>query len=440
MSRSRRRIALALAGVVVLLFAGRWSASLLADRWWAAEFSPGAVAFLTDWHLLRLTLDLTGVLVASAWFIGHLLLVYRAVGSVQVRRNVANLEFREALTPGVLLAVVVASGALLGLLVGAGASGWWEAVVIGWHGVTYGIVEPLLQNDLGLYVAQLPIWRAAHGFFFFLVLLALGVVFALYLLVGAVRWLDGRPAINNHARAHLGWLLAGLSLALAWGYLLEPYELIAGLAGPVDLAAWRATSLVSLPLAGVALATAGLSAAWAIRPRHALVAAGWIVLGSASIVGHWIVPPAMSGEGEPPVPAQIMERFHRMAYRLELLEDTELDARGDPEPPRVPSLWDSSAVAGLSALDSAPVLANEPAIVAADGTRRPVWLTARLFPGGRLGVTALADDRVSPAGEALFYRPGDSIPRPGPAPLVELPESAFRPGAPPHRVGIEGTG
>ena len=95
----------------LLLFAGRWTAALLADRWWAAEVSPSAVAFLTDWHLLRAVLKLTGVVVASAWFIGHLLGVYRAVGSVQVRRNVANLEFREALTPASLLALVVAAGA-----------------------------------------------------------------------------------------------------------------------------------------------------------------------------------------------------------------------------------------------------------------------------------------------------------------------------------------
>ena len=71
---------------------------------------------------------LAGCLIASAWFIGHLLLVYRAVGTVQVRRNVANLEFREALTPGTLLTVAVATGALLGLLVGVGASGWWREV------------------------------------------------------------------------------------------------------------------------------------------------------------------------------------------------------------------------------------------------------------------------------------------------------------------------
>ena len=85
------------------------------------ELSPAAAKFLTDWHLLQLTLDLTGCLIASAWFIGHLLLVYRAVGTVQVRRNVANLEFREALTPRALLTVVVVTGALLGLLVGTGA-------------------------------------------------------------------------------------------------------------------------------------------------------------------------------------------------------------------------------------------------------------------------------------------------------------------------------
>src|SRR3712207_6865766 len=72
--------------------------------------------------------------------------------------------------------------------------------------------------------------------------------------------------------------------ALVWGYVLGPYELVAGLGGPLDLASWRATQLVSPLLVGVALATAGLSAAWALRPRHALAAAGWIVLSFASLV------------------------------------------------------------------------------------------------------------------------------------------------------------
>ena len=130
-------------------------------------------------------------------------------------------------------------------------------------------------------------------------MLGLALVFGLYLLVGAIRWLDGRPAINNHARTHLGWLLVALALTLMWGYLLEPFELVAGYEGMPDRAFWRATTLVSPLLAGVALATALLSAVWAVRGRHALAAAGWIVLPLASLVGHWMVPPALGGEGEP---------------------------------------------------------------------------------------------------------------------------------------------
>ena len=209
MSRRGRRLTALIAGLVALLFAGRWTAVVLADRWWAAEFSPAASEFLTHWHVLRLTLDLAGCLIASAWFIGHLLLVYRAVGTVQVRRNVANLEFREALTPRALLTVAIASGALLGLLVGVGASAWWREVALAWQGVSYRVGDPLFGRDLGVYVAQLPVWRAAHGFLLLLILLALAGVLALYMLVGAIRWIERRPAINDHARAHIGWLLAG---------------------------------------------------------------------------------------------------------------------------------------------------------------------------------------------------------------------------------------
>jgi uncharacterized membrane protein (UPF0182 family) len=203
MSRRGRRLTAVIGAVVALLFAGRWTATLLADRWWAAELSPAAASFITDWHLLRFTLDLCGCLIAAAWFIGHLLLVYRAVGTVQIRRNVANLEFREALTPRALLTFVVITGVLLGLVVGAGVSGWWRDVTLAWQGVSYGISDPLLGRDLGLYVAQLPVWRAAHSFFVLLVLLALSGVTALYMLVGAIRLIERRPAINHHARAHI---------------------------------------------------------------------------------------------------------------------------------------------------------------------------------------------------------------------------------------------
>jgi len=441
--RRGRRLAVAIAALIALLFGGRWAAVVLTDRWWAQQISPAAVGFLTDWHVLRLVLDLSGVLLASAWFIGHLLLVYRAVGSVQVRRNVANLEFREALTPGALLAIAVVTGALLGLVTGTGTSAHWREVALAWHGVTYSVTEPLQHRDLGLYVAQLPVWRLAHGFFLLLVLLGLGIVFGLYMLVGAVRWIDGRPAINSHARVHIGWLLVGLAIALLWGYLLEPYELIAGLADPVDAASWQATNLASPILAGVALATAALTAGWAMRPRHALVAAGWIVLAFASLVGHWMVPPALGGEGSSATSPAAIERLDRKAYGLESLSEERVIGDGRPTPPPVPSFWNTAAIRRIVAGDSVDVLAVDQAALPGARARRPVWLAARILAGRRLALSAVADDRVGPKGRPLFYGPGDTVPRPGPVALLELGPGSFSPLAPRHwlvgsdRHGVE---
>ena len=428
-------------GIATVLFTGRWLSALYADRWWAVEIAPESAAFLTDWHLLRLALDIAGVVVASAWFIGHFVVVYRAVGSVQVRRNVANLEIREALTPGALLAVAVGSGAFLGLLVGAGTSRLAPQVALAWQGVSYGEAEPLLHRDFGVYVAQLPVWRAAHGFFLLLMALGLGTVFGLYLLVGAVRWIEGRPAINGHARTHLGWLLAGFALMLMWGYLLEPYELVAGLDGTADQAQWKAVALTAPLLAGVALATAVLSAVWALRSRHALAAAGWLVLAAASLVGHWIVPPAMAGEGEPLTDSQTAGRLDRAAFGLGSLTITDLAPLERPAPPRLPSLWNPATIERALTEDSVQVLSVAPAVLTLPNGRHPVWLAARRMKTDRVSLVALADDRTGAGGEPMFYHAKDSLAGPGANSFLELGGDASYPGAPPYGLhGREGPG
>src|SRR5688572_24324072 len=231
-----------------------------------------------------------------------------------------------------------------------------------------------------------------------IVVLALGIVFALYALMGAVRWIECRPAINDHARSHIGWLLTALALCLVWGYVLEPYELVAGLGPPLDLAAWRATTLVSPLLVGVALATAGLSAAWALRPRHALAAAGWIVLSFASLIGHWMVPPAMDGDGEPVAAARAVDRLDGLAYGATGLADERGAAAGAPAPPRVPALWNVETIGHIAAADSQKVLAVDPAVIMVRGRPRPAWLAVRADPNGRASVAAIADDRTGAAG------------------------------------------
>ena len=345
MSPRARRLVVALLALGGLLFAGRWAAELLADRWWAGEIAPAAVSFLTGWHLLRGTLEAGGILVAAAWFTGHLLIVYRAIGSVQIARHVANLEIREAITSDLLLAIAVGGGLLLGVLAGNGGAALGPTVALAWEGVTYGIREPVFGHDLGLYVAQLPLWRALHNFAFLLTALALVICLALYTLVGAIRWVDGRPAISDHARSHLGWILVTLALVLAWGYLLEPYELVAGVHGVPDRPSVELAALVSPALTGTALMVAVMSILWASRARHALAAAGWLVLIVASLVGHYLLPAFAGDSGSPAVDLALTRQLERTAFGLDALGDS-ADARllADSSPPAMAPLWDDRMV------------------------------------------------------------------------------------------------
>ena len=75
MSPRARHIVATLLVLGVVLFAGRWTAGLFADRWWAEGISPAAVEFITSWRLLGLTMP--------AW----VLLWALALGSVGVIAN-----------------------------------------------------------------------------------------------------------------------------------------------------------------------------------------------------------------------------------------------------------------------------------------------------------------------------------------------------------------
>jgi hypothetical protein len=431
MSRRGVTIALSLSALVILLFVGRWGAGLLTDRWWAELVSPEASRFVMDWNLLRFTLEAGGVLIACAWFIGHLLVVFRAIGSVQVPRQLANLEIREALNTRVLIFGGVASGALLGFIVGRGLGDWTPTLALAWTGVRYGETEPMLGHDLGLYLAQLPLWRSLHGHALLLVLLGLGGVLTLYVVIGAVRWTDSHLALNSHARVHLGMLLAALALCLVWGYLLEPYELVSGIGGGTQLGLFNYQRITTQILAGVALMTAALSLLWAWRANHVLMAAGWGVLITVSLVGHHVFPALLAGARPSPVDQMDRRRLEALAYGLTGLRDS-TSSRPDAAPrmPNPPTLWSASIVTRLPASDSGEVLGADRAVLPVLRRPRPVWLIVRGDGEQGSSVTAIADDQTSDDGKPLYYPGGDSVPSTQPATRLRLSRSAVWPGAP----------
>jgi hypothetical protein len=435
MTARARRIAITAAIAIALLFAGRWTATFLAERWWGELQSPAAADFLTDLALLRLVLDVAAALVAAAWFIGHLLVVYRAIGSVEVSRRLANLELREALARPTLLGGVVVAGAVLGLLAGGDAERHWREVALAWHGVAFGFADPLLQHDAGVYVAQLPLWDVLLDYAWLLVLGALVLVTVLYLLIGAVRWIEGRPAISDHARRHLGWLLAGVSMLLAIGFLLEPVRLVGGADGLAGARRLQLATLSAPVLAGVALSVALLSLVWAFRARHALVLAGWLVFGAAvfvaRVIGVALVEPDDVPLGDTPTRA----RFDALAYGTGEVRDSVVEVLPMPgEQPRWPALWQTEAIVRAGDADSFRTVAADPQWLPIQGVRRPAWIAVGQ-KDGRIVARAIADDRASATGAPLYYAVGDTQPGPAPVALLELHPDAIEPSAEPVRIG-----
>lgn len=434
MSHGMRRALLAAGALALVLFAGRWTATTLADRWWGLSVSPAAAQFLTDVNLLRLTLDLAGVVIATAWFTGNLLVVYRAIGGVEVSRQIANLEVREALTPRTLLAGTVVLGVILGLVTGGDISRHWRVIALAWQGVQFNITEPVLGHDAGLYVAQLPLWSLLRGYALVLTVTALAVVVLLYAVIGAIRWIDARPAISDHARRHLGWLLAALALVLGWGLLLEPYDMVSGAVGDIGSRQFQLATLTSPALAGTALMVAVVSLLWAVRTSvmklNFLLLAGWAVLGIGWVltriaVGSLVVP------GDVALGDMASRRvLDAAAFHLESLHDSLAVPWSDAgTPPEWPSLWQTEPLVRIGDADSLLTAAADPAWIMTPAGRRPVWLLLVIARDSAASLRAVADDRTSATGGPLFYHSDDSVPAPAPAALLQLSDHALYPGA-----------
>ena len=169
-----------------------------------------------------------------------------------------------------------------------------------------------------------------------------------------------------------------------------------------------------------------------MRPRHLLALAAWLVLLLAWLGGRVVVPAAFRTPGQPPVSAAEMETLLGHAYGLTDLDRRPYDGVVDAPLPAPVALWtDTLAARAVGGADSG--VAAGRLLVAIGDTRRPAWLVTRVARD-RFVAVVLADDRVSPVGAPLFYRPGDTLAHPLAEPWVELEEPVSRPGAPRYVV------
>ena len=410
-----------LATGVVLLFAGRWVAALLADRWWAEAVSPAAVPFLTRWHLLALMLELGGLVVAGAWCVGHFLWVVRSIGAVQVPRRLGDLEIRELLPLGSLRTGAVIAGALLGVVLGAGAGGNAPLVAQAWQGVRFGVVDPVLGNDLGIYLVQLPFWEATLTFASHLVWAALAGAGLCHFVVGGMRITRSGAAMTESARLQLGLLLAAVLALSAMSEALAPLRAVAGLEGPA-LAALAPGARWSIAIAwGIA---ALLVACWAFRPWPPFILVGLGLWLGTGLLAHLAAPTVA------PRDTASDDRARPIAARatgLDALVEETAPPVSEPGRPPGPGLWSPEALVLLLQANGGQLLAAAPAFLEHAGTSVPVWLTVRALPDGP-EVVAIADDRLAPGGATVSFRDADPADYPGLVSWRRLPTAAVRPG------------
>jgi hypothetical protein len=283
----------ALGAAVAALFAGRWLAVYTSDHLWAESLGAGAV--YADIALRRLMLGAGAGLVAVAWFLGNLLLVYRQIGAVQVPRRVGDLEFVEHVPRRYLLGGAIVIALVLGVVTSIGADDWWTLRALAALGPIGGPLDPILQRDPGYYLLRLPWLRAVQGFVQLAVGVALALLVLLYAAIGAVRRQDRRLVCTPFARWHLAVLLATTGLVLAWGYVLEPAELVGGVESvPFDGVLTGVRLPVARTLTVIAAGAGGVSLVWGRVERTSLLAGAWGLWLAVTFVGHYLLPGAVA--------------------------------------------------------------------------------------------------------------------------------------------------
>jgi hypothetical protein len=421
MSPRARRLLTASVIVAAFLVFGRALTQFLADRWWAASVSPSAVLVITRRALLGLGLDIAGVTLATLWFAMHAGLCLRVLLQIPEREPGGNPVLRAFIArPGARAAGwLLAFG--LGLLTASGTSQWADAVTLAGASLHFGLPDVALGIDAGWFVSRLPLWLRAQAFVTVLVLLAMGLVIALYFLGGAIRFARGL-FIAPGARMHLGFMLALLAFTIGTSQILAPYELAAGLPFPVAPGVVQLHRSVAFVMVGVCVAVAALSVIWSFRPMHSLAAGAWLAL-SAAVVGAYYLLPDTAADGSDADVREAQRRFEEVAYGL-------LPAPPEKERQRpVPSLWDGDIVGGAARADSGLIPRAAHGSLPVSQGSRPVWV-ALGTQGDSVGAFALADDTTGTGGVPLSWRAGGASPEVGLQPMLRLGPQSVRPSAP----------
>ena len=176
------------------------------------------------------------------------------------------------LTPGQLQRLGMGIAALMALFLGAFASNEWLTWLQFRNAVPFEQADPLFGRNIGFYVFSLPFLDLVRYLALAVVMLSLLGSAALYVISNQLGIDPARgPIVSDAARRHLGLIVAGVFVLLAWGAWLEVPRVLTTSSGTVYGASY-VDVLLRVPVLRVlllaALVGAGLSAISALTPRN----------------------------------------------------------------------------------------------------------------------------------------------------------------------------
>ena len=224
----------------------------------------------------------------------------------------------------------------LSLFLGAGASQLWEQVLLFLNQKSFGVTDPIFQNDISSYVFGLPLYRLFVSWGFQLVIFTSVIIILFFIATGALQLRPGRlPEVSSGAKAHLSVLLAFVAVLKAFAYRLDSMELLYSPRGKVFGASYT-DAVAHLPALNLLIL---ISLFGAILLLVNIKRRGWLL--PATAISLWLAVSIIGGV----VPAAI-QRFRvlpdelnkelpyvenhidytRLAYGLDSIEEKSFEA------------------------------------------------------------------------------------------------------------------
>jgi uncharacterized membrane protein (UPF0182 family) len=113
----------------------------------------------------------------------------------------------------------------IAIITGIEAGARWEIFLKYVQATSFGITDPIFDQDVGFYVFSLPLFDYLQNWLFVsIILAAVGVIIVYYMIDKAMVFAD-RLFMMAHAQRHLSGLIGVLLLVTAWGYWLKLFKL-----------------------------------------------------------------------------------------------------------------------------------------------------------------------------------------------------------------------